>query len=503
MNIKVKKNEKKTLIESRLNNDWKIKTLINVRLNLMRHVLFEKIELKTLIEFELNNDWKNKTLIKNRTSLMQHVIFKKIKLNIDKKAKKEKTLIEFELNNDWKIKTLIITRLRLMWSRDSKKSWERKKKEKNKTKKMTRLNFMKTVDFEEKKKKFENLIKIFKSTMNAKKEERFRFSRKNDFITLIKAQKKLSIVKIKVFYKRKDQKIRFVNLSKFDESKFENEFDWKKVVLKNEISKRTYDFIDRFVEYLILKFSDLTKNVKLIFERLKRLRIEEFLWDKKKTLLTKMMYNRERVLTWNFTHKEQIKFEIWSSIKIKTISHETWQTSTFQISRALQKTMTKMIKKRLESEMIEFYYNLYRNSWFLMKKKKSRKYRLINAIIMFNKMTIKNVNLLSMIDEFVKIFAKCEWIFLINLFFDYNQFSLNEASRDMIAYMTSLRLIQKTTFFIKAINSMTQFMRDIRTILKNHISKVTNSFINDIEMKERKKRKKFKEELSFILKYDN
>ena len=84
---------------------------------------------------------------------------------------------------------------------------------------------MKAVDFEEKKEELESLIKIFKSTMNEKKEEKFRFSRKNDLVTLIKAQKKLSIVKIKILYKRKNQKIRFVNLSKSDESKSENEFD--------------------------------------------------------------------------------------------------------------------------------------------------------------------------------------------------------------------------------------------------------------------------------------
>ena len=84
---------------------------------------------------------------------------------------------------------------------------------------------MKTVDFEKEKKESESLIKIFKSTMNEKKKEMFQFSRKNNLITLIKAQKKLSIVKIKTLYKRKNQKIQFVNLSKSDESKLENEFN--------------------------------------------------------------------------------------------------------------------------------------------------------------------------------------------------------------------------------------------------------------------------------------
>ena len=100
-----------------------------------------------------------------------------------------------------------------------------KKKEKDEAKKVTRLNSMKIVDFEKEKKESKNLIKIFKSTMNEREKEKFRFSRKNDFITLIRAQKELSIMKIKTLYKRKNQKIRFVNLSKSDKSKLESEFD--------------------------------------------------------------------------------------------------------------------------------------------------------------------------------------------------------------------------------------------------------------------------------------
>ena len=90
---------------------------------------------------------------------------------------------------------------------------------------MIQLNSMQTIDFEEKRKESKSLIKIFKLTLNDEEKEKFRFSRKNDFITLIKAQQKLNIVKIKTLYKRKNQKIRFVNLLKSDESKLESEFD--------------------------------------------------------------------------------------------------------------------------------------------------------------------------------------------------------------------------------------------------------------------------------------
>jgi hypothetical protein len=60
-----------------------------------------------------------------------------------------------------------------------------------------------------------------------------------------------------------------------------------------------------------------------------------------------------------------------------------------------------------------------------MKKKKSRKYRLINAIIKMNRITMKDANLLSSIDEFFENFADCAIASLIDLFFKYDQVELN------------------------------------------------------------------------------
>ena len=51
-------------------------------------------------------------------------------------------------------------------------------------KRMIRLNFMQTIDFEEEEKESKSLIKIFKSTLSEKEKTRFWFSRKNDLITV-------------------------------------------------------------------------------------------------------------------------------------------------------------------------------------------------------------------------------------------------------------------------------------------------------------------------------
>jgi hypothetical protein len=90
------------------------------------------------------------------------------------------------------------------------------------------------------------------------------------------------------------------------------------------------------------------------------------------------------------------------------------------------------------------------------------------------------------IDEFFEKFADCVIVSLVNLFFEYDQLSLIEKCRDMIVFMTSFDLMRMTTIFMKAINSVTQFVRMINKIIADHVFHHALSFVNDIEIKELK-----------------
>ena len=103
-----------------------------------------------------------------------------------------------------------------------------------------------------------------------------------------------------------------------------------------------------------------------------------------------------------------------------------------------------------------------------------------------NRMTIKNVNLLLLIDEFSKNFARCAIVFVMNLFSDYNQMNLNRLSRDLTTFMTFIELLRMIILSQKITNSVAQFVRIIMKILKNHISDVARSFLNDINVKDSK-----------------
>ncbi len=216
------------------------------------------------------------------------------------------------------------------------------------------------------------------------------------------------------------------------------------------------------------------------------MQIENELLKRKKEFFLEMLFNREIALFWDFIEKDSICSEISSFMKIRIISHEIWQVFEFQIFKALMKIIAEMIKNRIKDDALKFCYESYRNSWFLVKKKKKEKYRLINVVLEMNRVIIRDANLFFAIDEFSEEFVDCAIVSFVNLFFEYDQLSLIEKCRDMIAFMTSFDLMRMTTIFMKAINSVIQFVRVINKIIADHVFHHALLFVNNIKMKESK-----------------
>jgi len=80
-----------------------------------------------------------------------------------------------------------------------------------------------------------------------------------------------------------------------------------------------------------------------------------------------------------------------------------------------------------------------------VKKKKQGKYRLINAVMKINRVTIKDTNLPSAVDEFSKKFTDCAITSLINFFSGYDQVELDKKSRDLTTFHIPIRLLRMTT----------------------------------------------------------
>ena len=137
--------------------------------------------------------------------------------------------------------------------------------------------------------------------------------------------------------------------------------------------------------------------------------------------------------------------EVMPPQRIKTVPHEAWQHPGFRILMALKGTVEEMLRERLQKGVLEVCDGPYRNPWFLVRKKASGKYRLVNAAMMINKVTIRDANMPPDADEFMEEFAGMAMTSAVDLFSGYDQIALDERDRNMTAIQTPLGLLRQTT----------------------------------------------------------
>ena len=106
-------------------------------------------------------------------------------------------------------------------------------------------------------------------------------------------------------------------------------------------------------------FIAIAKGAKFTPEQVGKMIIGDGMTEQEKKILTKMLYNREVVLTWDFTKMEKVKKEVTSPQKIRTINHKAWQVLGFQIFKDLTSTIINMLQERLKMRVIEPCHGLY------------------------------------------------------------------------------------------------------------------------------------------------
>ena len=93
-----------------------------------------------------------------------------------------------------------------------------------------------------------------------------------------------------------------------------------------------------------------------------------------------------------------------------------------------------------------------------MKKKTAGDYQKMNAVTELNKIIKRDANLLPFINAFSEKFAEIHYPFFVDMFSEYDQISLNLCSCDFTAIQISIRLLKRTQFLQRVMNSITQFV---------------------------------------------
>ena len=118
-----------------------------------------------------------------------------------------------------------------------------------------------------------------------------------------------------------------------------------------------------------------------------------------------------------------------------------------------------------------------------------------------NKVIIRDVNLSSNCENFVKEFADMIMSLLLNFYVDYDQMKLNKKSRNITAFQTFLKLLKMTIILMRIMNSIRQFVQATQQILAKHISHDMIVYLNDVEVKNLKTKYNNEEVSSEIKKY--
>ncbi len=300
----------------------------------------------------------------------------------------------------------------------------------------------------------------------------------------IRQHEKIDHVKVVTAYKRKAQKIQSVNSSELNDSISEGLTNWKQILLTQVKLNMTEMKSEKYDHWLFFKFFKIAREFRLTSKRAKRMICDDALTLQEKNLLLKMLFNREVTMIWNFSEMKKIKDIVSFLQQIRMISHDAWQTLNFPVSKTLHQIIIDMLKNWIKHDILKSCHDLYRNLWFLIKKKFNQ-YHMINAAMNMNKIIIRDVNLFSDVNEFFKEFVDMIIIFLIDLFSEYDQITLTKIYQDLTAFMTSLRLLRQTTLLQDVINFVAQFVRIIIKILKN-LLEICRCFLDDIEVKKSK-----------------
>jgi hypothetical protein len=273
-----------------------------------------------------------------------------------------------------------------------------------------------------------------------------------------------------------------VNLSKSDGLKPGGLPNWRELRLAQQRASLKDQPLGQYDHLFEPRYTKIPWGSRLTDARKKALNVGEQIWPQERFLFKQMLHHREEALSWVFSEYGRVRPEVAPPQVIRTVPHEAFQAPSFNIPRALRGQIIDMLRQRIDRGVYEPCYGPYRNPIFLVKKKTSG-YRIINTVMHFNRVTIRDANLPPSADYFSEEFAGCKVASLIDFFSRYDQVELAKESRDLTGFQTELGLLRQVTLPIGGTNSPGQFQRVTTRVVERHIPDRAGVFIDDLGVK--------------------
>ena len=274
-----------------------------------------------------------------------------------------------------------------------------------------------------------------------------------------KRQLKQFAAQIRTMYKRKDRKIRPINISLPDGIHPEG-------IVNLEDPK-----------------VQVPRGSRLTPERLASMNIGTgFLSEPEKQLFIDILFKYESAIAFDDSEMGLLRPEIEPPVVIHTIPHVPWQQQNIRLPYAMKEAAIKIVKEKLVYGLLEFSQGPYRSRFFLVKKKDGR-WRFINDVQPLNGVTIRDSGMPPSVDEFSEDFAGYPITSAIDYYSGYNQIPLDKRSRDLTAFMTDVGLVRSTRLPQGWTNSVAHYQRVMIKVHSRQIPHEVRPFLDDCGIK--------------------
>ncbi|KAL3688849.1 hypothetical protein R1sor_015158 [Riccia sorocarpa] len=167
---------------------------------------------------------------------------------------------------------------------------------------------------------------------------------------------------------------------------------------------------------------------------------------------------------------------------IFTMSYVPWDLRPIPVPRAYLPKLMDLLKEKMRMKILEPSFAPYSCRWFTVPKKSGAP-RFIQDMQPVNAVTIRNVGVAPILDEFAEAFAGRAIYLMRDLYSGYDQFQIAEGSRDVPTMRTPLGLLRMCTLPQGATNSVAHMMAGMNKVLKYFIPEKIMPFLDDVPIK--------------------
>ena len=204
--------------------------------------------------------------------------------------------------------------------------------------------------------------------------------------------------------------------------------------------------------------------------------------QKKSSLPSTSSKSTSMLLHWTEAEHGQFCDKYLSPVKIPTIAHTPWVHKNIPIPTGILDEATDLFKKKIAVGIYEPLDSSYWSHWFCIKKKNGS-LQIVHDLQTLNVVTIQNVVVPPLIDQFVEGKAARACYSMLDLFVGYDHCSLDVSSCDLTSFQTPLGAYRCTILLQGLTNAITIFHGDVTFILKPKIPHIAKLFLDDSAIK--------------------